>query len=63
MRSQPASIVWRVTSTAAFYHCWSYSEIDVLCIFDTNIVSPLGDMQIYFDFWFDKRQWYLQESN
>ena len=43
MRSQPASITWTVTSTAAFYHCWSYTEhydswISALSIFDINIV-------------------------
>ena len=26
MRSQPVSIVWSVTSTATFYHCWSYTD-------------------------------------
>ena len=30
MRSQPASITW--TSTAAFYHCWSYREHSVFWI-------------------------------
>ena len=43
MRSQPASITWTVKSTAAFYHCWSYTEhydswISALSIFDINIV-------------------------
>ena len=26
MRSQPASTEWTITSTAAFSHCWSYTE-------------------------------------
>ena len=26
MQSQPASITWTVTSTAAFYDCWSFTE-------------------------------------
>ena len=26
MQSQPALIAWTVTSTAAFYHCWSCTE-------------------------------------
>ena len=26
IQSQPASIAWTVTSTAAFYHCWKYTE-------------------------------------
>ena len=32
MRSQPASVAWTVTSAAAFYHCWSYTEHSVLWI-------------------------------
>ena len=32
MQSQLASIAWTVTSTAAFYHCWSYTEDSVLWI-------------------------------
>ena len=32
MRSQPASISWTVTSTGAFYHCWSYTDHSVLWI-------------------------------
>ena len=38
MRSQPASIAWTGTSTAAYYHCWSYMEHSVLYIFGINIV-------------------------
>ena len=26
IRRQPASNAWTVTSTTAFYHCWSYTE-------------------------------------
>ena len=26
IQSEPASIAWTVTSTAAFYHCWKYTE-------------------------------------
>ena len=45
MRSRPASIGWTVTFAAAPYHCCSYTEylfydIDVLYIFDVNIVWP-----------------------
>ena len=43
MRSQPASIAWTVTFTAAFYHCWNTQDIliyesDVFYIFYINIV-------------------------
>ena len=43
MRSQPASIGWTVTFAAVPYYCCSYTEylfydIDVLYIFDVNIV-------------------------
>ena len=45
MRSQPASIAWTVISTAAFSHCWSYTEhshlLWIRCdIFYFNIVCP-----------------------
>ena len=45
MWSQSASIAWTVTSTAAFYHCWSYTEhsdiwIRYVYIFDINVVCP-----------------------
>ena len=30
MQSQPAVIAWAVTSTAAFYHCWGYTDHSVL---------------------------------
>ena len=40
MRSQPTSIAWTGTSTAAIYNCWSYIEHSVLYIFDTKIVWP-----------------------
>ena len=32
MRNQPASTSWTVTSTAAYYHCWSYTLHSVLWI-------------------------------
>ena len=35
MLSQPASNAWTVTSTAAFYHCWSYtdhSDLRIWCV-------------------------------
>ena len=32
MRSQPDLIVWTVTSTVEFYHCWSYTEHFVIWI-------------------------------
>ena len=45
MQSQPASIAWTVTSTAGFYHCWSYTEhshlLWIRCdIFYINKVCP-----------------------
>ena len=57
MRSQPASIAQTLTSTAAFYHCWSYTEyydlwISALYIFDINIVC-LYEICEFIWFWFD----------
>ena len=41
MRSQPASIGWTVTSTVAFYHCWSYTEHSQLLWIRCNIFHTL----------------------
>ena len=50
MRSQPDSIAWTVTSGAAFYHGWSYTEhsdLSIRCdMFYINIVCPY-DIYIY----------------
>ena len=44
MQSQPSSIARTVTSTVAFYHCWSYTEdshLWIRCdIFYINIACP-----------------------
>ena len=56
MRSQPGSIAWIVTSTAAFYHCWSHMEHSALYTFDINIVWPYEICEFI---WFDKRQRYV----
>ena len=50
-RSQPASIAWTVTSTVAFYHCWSETKHSHLLwfrceIFLINMVCPY-DIYIY----------------
>ena len=53
MQSQPASIAWTVTSTAAFYHFWSYTDhpdLQIRCVVYFSL--SLWDMRIYlaFDF-------------
>ena len=54
MWGQPAWIVWMVTSTAEFSHCWSYIEhADLWVIFvciSYQYSLPLWDMQIYLVF-------------
>ena len=60
MRSQPSLIAWTVTSTAAFYLCWSTQnilvyELGAFYIFDINIVFLMRYTNL-FDFWFDKHQ-------
>ena len=40
IRSQPTSIAWIVTSTAAFYHHWNFTEHSMLYIFNIDIFCP-----------------------
>ena len=52
MLSQSASIAWKVTSTAALYHCWSsteHSDLWIKCIVYIWYLhsSSLRDMRIY----------------
>ena len=55
MWSQHSSIAWTVTSTAAFYHCWRYTEHSdlwircVVYIWYQHSLS-LWDIRIYFIF-------------
>ena len=63
IRSQTASIAWTVTSTAHFTfvevtRMIMFYEIDVLYIFDINIVLLMRHANL-FEFWFDKRQLYV----
>ena len=56
-RSQPSSTVSTGTSTAAFYHCWSYAKYSGLWIrFVVYVWFFLMRYANLFDFWFDKRQ-------
>ena len=60
-RSQPSSIVWTVTSTAAFYHCWSFTKHSDLWIRFAAYIWYQFDIFItiyanLFDFLFDKCQ-------
>ena len=61
MRSQPASNAWTVTSAAAFYNSWNYTEhyvLDVVYAFDIDLVFHY-EIREFFYFWFDKRERYV----
>ena len=52
MRSQPALAAWTVTSTAAFYHCWS--KRNILCCTCCSY-----ELYAFIWFWFSKCQRYV----